>query len=175
VLLTLIFVLFSRKALNLTHYLLSESHSDCSIFAQLGFPYLMMRLASSNDSGVREAALGGLLELARDMTLGNRSLLAYHDRLRGILRGRIESIRTMTPEDLDAAREERQLVDSLWFACYHEPSLLHGEGLLFCLGKNHLNSLLMWRVDSLSQCAKPLPGGHLLVRDQIQKMDLWEV
>jgi hsp70-interacting protein len=135
VLLTLIFVLFSRKALNLTHYLLSESHSDCSIFAQLGFPYLMMRLASSNDSGVREAALGGLLELARDMTLGNRSLLAYHDRLRGILRGRIESIRTMTPEDLDAAREERQLVDSLWFACYHEPSLLHSEGLLVLPGE----------------------------------------
>jgi len=45
----------------------------------------MMRLASSDDSGVREAALGGLLELARDTTLGNRSLLAEHDRLRWLL------------------------------------------------------------------------------------------
>jgi hsp70-interacting protein len=84
----------------------------------------------SHDSGVREAALGGLLELARDTTLGNRSLRAYHDRLQGLLRGRIESIRMMTTEDLDAAQEERQLVDSLWFACYHEPSLLRDEGLL---------------------------------------------
>ncbi|OEL27028.1 hypothetical protein BAE44_0011953 [Dichanthelium oligosanthes] len=126
---------FQRKALSLTHYLLSESHSDCSVFAQLGFPHLMMRLASSDDSGVREAALGGLLELARDTALGNRSLLAEHDRLRWLLRGRIESIRTMTPEDLDAAREERQLVDSLWIACYHEPSMLRNEGLLVLPGE----------------------------------------
>ncbi|KAL6648378.1 hypothetical protein ACP70R_012602 [Stipagrostis hirtigluma subsp. patula] len=126
---------FQRKALNLTHYLLSESHSDCSVFAQLGFPHLMMRLASSNDSGVREAALGGLLELARDTTLGSRSLLADRDRLRRLLRGRIESIRMMAPEDLDAAREERQLVNSLWIACYHEPSMLHTEGLLVLPGE----------------------------------------
>ncbi|CAD6210594.1 unnamed protein product [Miscanthus lutarioriparius] len=126
---------FQRKALSLTHYLLSESHSDCSVFAQLGFPHLMMRLASSDDSGVREAALGGLLELARDTTLGNRSLLAEHDSLRGLLRGRMESIRTMTPEDLDAAREERQLVDSLWITCYHEPSMLRNEGLLVLPGE----------------------------------------
>jgi hsp70-interacting protein len=124
-----------RKALSLTHYLLSESHSDCSVFAQLGFPHLMMRLASSDDSGVREAALGGLLELARDTTLGNRNLLAEHDRLRRLLRGRMESIRTMTPEDLDAAREERQLVDSLWITCYHEPSMLRNEGLLVLPGE----------------------------------------
>ncbi|GJN08317.1 hypothetical protein PR202_ga26223 [Eleusine coracana subsp. coracana] len=126
---------FQRKALSLTNYLLSESHSDCSVFAQLGFPHLMMRLASSNDSGVREAALGGLLELARDTTLGNRSLLADHERLRRLLRGRIESIRSMTPEDLDAAREERQLVDSLWLACYDEPSMLRNEGLLVLPGE----------------------------------------
>jgi len=126
---------FQRKALSLIHYLLSESHSDCSVFAQLGFPHLMMRLASSDDSGVREAALGGLLELARDTTLGNRSLLAEHDRLRWLLRRRMESIRTMTPEDLDAAREERQLVDSLWIACYNEPSMLRNEGLLVLPGE----------------------------------------
>jgi hsp70-interacting protein len=66
----------------------------------------MMRLVSSDDSGVREAALGGLLELARDTSLGNRSLLADQDRLQRLLWGRIQSIRTMAPEDLDAAREE---------------------------------------------------------------------
>lgn len=95
----------------------------------------MMRLASSDDSGVREAALGGLLEIARDTTLGNRSLLADHERLQRLLCGRIESIRTMTPEDLDAAREERQLVDSLWVACYDEPSILRNEGLLVLPGE----------------------------------------
>jgi hsp70-interacting protein len=41
----------------------------------------------------------------------------------------------MTTEDLDAAREERQLVDSLWFACYHEPSLLRDAGLLVLPGE----------------------------------------
>uniref|UniRef100_M8AUA9 Hsp70-binding protein 1 n=1 Tax=Aegilops tauschii TaxID=37682 RepID=M8AUA9_AEGTA len=126
---------FQRKALSLTHYLLSESHSDCSVFAQLGFPRLMMRLVSSDDSGVREAALGGLLELAKDTTLGNRSLLADQDRLRRLLWGRIQSIRMMAPEDLDAAREERQLVDSLWIACYHEPSTLNREGLVVLPGE----------------------------------------
>jgi hsp70-interacting protein len=41
----------------------------------------------------------------------------------------------MTPEDLDAAREERQLVDSLWIACYNEPSMLRNEGLLVLPGE----------------------------------------
>ncbi|XP_051182014.1 uncharacterized protein [Lolium perenne] len=126
---------FQRKALSLTHYLLSENHSDCSVFAQLGFPRLMMHLVSSNDSGVREAALGGLLELARDTALGNRTLLADQDRLQRLLWGRIQSIRMMAPDDLDAAREERQLVDSLWVACYHQPSMLQQEGLLVLPGE----------------------------------------
>ncbi|KAM0919989.1 hypothetical protein ACQ4PT_007865 [Festuca glaucescens] len=126
---------FQRKALSLTHYLLSENHSDCSVFAQLGFPRLMMRLVSSDDSGVREAALGGLLELARDTALGNRTLLADQDRLQRLLWGRIQSIRMMAPDDLDAAREERQLVDSLWVTCYHQPSMLHREGLLVLPGE----------------------------------------
>ncbi|CAM0872489.1 unnamed protein product [Alopecurus aequalis] len=126
---------FQRKALSLTHYLLSENHSDCSVFARLGFPRLMMRLVSSDDPDVREAALGGLLELARDTALGNRSLLADQDRLQRLLWGRIQSIRMMAPEDLDAAREERQLVDSLWIACYHQPSMLQQEGLLVLPGE----------------------------------------
>ncbi|KAM0930873.1 hypothetical protein ACQ4PT_000759 [Festuca glaucescens] len=126
---------FQRKALSLTHYLLSENHSDCSVFAQLGFPRLMMRLVSSDDSGVREAALGGLLELARDTALGNRTLLADQDRLQRLLWGRIQSIRMMAPDDLDAAREERQLVDSLWVTCYHQPSTLQREGLLILPGE----------------------------------------
>ncbi|XP_047086384.1 hsp70 nucleotide exchange factor FES1-like [Lolium rigidum] len=128
-------VRFQRKALSLTHYLLSENHSDCSVFTQLGFPRLMMRLVSSDDSGVREAALGGLLELARDTALGNRTLLADQDRLQRLLWGRIQSIRMMAPDDLDAAREERQLVDSLWVTCYHQPSMLQREGLLVLPGE----------------------------------------
>ena len=36
----------------------------------------------------------------------------------------------MSPEDLGAAREKRQLVDSLWSTCYKEPSSLREKGLL---------------------------------------------
>lgn len=39
----------------------------------------MMHLASNEDSGVREAALGCLLELARCWTLGNSNALAEED------------------------------------------------------------------------------------------------
>ncbi|XP_072997310.1 uncharacterized protein [Typha latifolia] len=122
-----------RKAASLIQYLLQEDSSDCSVVMELGFHRLMMHLVSSNDSGVREAALGGLLELARKES---RILLAQEGKLRQLLRNRMESIKSMSPSDLAAAREERQLVDSLWSACYHEPSLLRKEGLLVLPGED---------------------------------------
>ncbi|KAJ3700660.1 hypothetical protein LUZ61_004365 [Rhynchospora tenuis] len=124
---------FQRKALNLTLYLLSEYNSDCDVVTKLGFPRMMIHLASSPDSGVREAALGGLLELARDSALLTPT---EGSRLRSILQRRIDSIRAMSTEDLQAAQEERRLVDSLWLACYKEPSLLHEEGLLVLPGED---------------------------------------
>ncbi|KAL6337296.1 hypothetical protein AAG906_036610 [Vitis piasezkii] len=128
-------VRFQRKALNLIHYLLHENSSDCNVVSELGFPRIMMHLASSNDSEVREAALRGLLELAQDKTSGGSDGLGEEDeKLKQLLQERIKGISLMSPEDLGAAREERHLVDSLWNACYNEPSSLRGEGLVVLPG-----------------------------------------
>ena len=118
-----------RKALHLTQYLL-HNKADRSAATELGLPNLMVHLASSDDSGVREAALGGLLDLARDHTLPDQ------DRLKDILRSRIEGISAMDADDLQAAREERQLVDSLWKECYDEPSSLREKGLVVLPGED---------------------------------------
>lgn len=93
----------------------------------------MIHLASSPDSGVREAALGGLLELARGSTLLSPT---EGTRLRSILQRRIDSIRAMSTDDLHAAQEERCLVESLWLTCYNEPSLLYEEGLVVLPGED---------------------------------------
>ncbi|KAG6487308.1 uncharacterized protein LOC122009642 [Zingiber officinale] len=129
---------FQRKALNLINYLLRENNADCSVVSELGFPRLMMHLASSNDSDVREAALGGLLELARDRTSGSSTAFAEEDKLREVLQDRIQSISSMSAEDLGAAREERHLVNSLWNTCYNEPSSLRDKGLLVLPGEDAL-------------------------------------
>lgn len=126
---------FQRKALNLIQYLLRENNADCSIVTELGFPRLMMHLASSDDSTVREAALGGLLELARDRTSGGSAALAGEDKLKQVLKERIEGISSMSADDLGAAREERQLLDTLWGACYDEPSSLREKGLVVLPGE----------------------------------------
>ncbi|KAL0918066.1 hypothetical protein M5K25_010054 [Dendrobium thyrsiflorum] len=121
---------FQRKALNLLQYLLQENTSDYSTAMELGFPRLMVHLASSDDSGVREAALGSLLELARCSTSEGFSSFDKEDKLKQILQNRIDGISSMEAEDLGAAREERQLLDSLWSACYNEPSSLREKGLV---------------------------------------------
>ncbi|XP_074571029.1 uncharacterized protein LOC141827637 [Curcuma longa] len=131
-------VRFQRKALNLIKYLLRENNADCSVVSELGFPRLMMHLASSDDSDVREAALGGLLELAQDGTSGSSTALAEEDKLREVLQERIKSISSMSAEDLGAAREERHLINSLWNTCYNEPSSLRDKGLLVLPGEEAL-------------------------------------
>ncbi|XP_011019830.1 PREDICTED: uncharacterized protein LOC105122432 isoform X2 [Populus euphratica] len=130
-------VRFQRKALNLIHYLLHENSSDCSIVRDLGFPRIMLHLASSEHAEVREAALRGLLELSRNKIDGNTGRLCVDDeKLKQVLEERVNGISLMSPEDLGAAREERQLVDSLWNACYNEPSSLRDKGLLFLPGED---------------------------------------
>ncbi|MQM15805.1 hypothetical protein Taro_048753 [Colocasia esculenta] len=129
-------VRFQRKTLNLLQYLLHENNSDCSVVTELGFPRAMVHLASSDDSDVREAALRGLLELSLDETSGNNAVLAEDDKLKQILQSRIQGISTMNAEDLGAAREERQLVDSLWTAYYKEPSSLREKGLVVLPGED---------------------------------------
>ncbi|KAI9154530.1 hypothetical protein LWI28_027573 [Acer negundo] len=130
-------VRFQRKALNLIQYLLRENSSDCNVVSELGFPRIMMHLASSEDADVREAALRGLLELANDKSEGNTGRLVEEDeKLKQLLDERIKGISEMSPEDLGAAREERLLVDSLWNTCYNEPSSLREKGLLFLPGED---------------------------------------
>ena len=114
-----------RKALNLIQYLL-HNKADRSVATELGLPKLMMHLASSDDSLVREAALSSLLELAQDKTAGNA--LPDQDRLKDILKSRIDGISAMDPDDLHAAREERQLVDSLWKECYKRTTSRYSSG-----------------------------------------------
>ena len=135
--------------MNLIHYLLHENSSDCKIVRELGFPRILLHLASSEDAEVREGALRGLLELARDNTNGTSGKLGEHDekgtsgelvehdeKLKQLLEERITGISLMSPEDLGAAREERHLVDSLWNTCYNEPSSLREKGLLVLPGED---------------------------------------
>ncbi|XP_065853323.1 uncharacterized protein [Euphorbia lathyris] len=130
-------VRFQRKALNLIHYLLHENSSDCSIVSELGFPRIMLHLASSEDAEVREAALRGLLDIAQDQTHGIGGTLSEDDeKLKQLLEDRIKGITLMSSEDLGAAKEERQLVDLLWNACYNEPSSLREKGLLVLAGED---------------------------------------
>lgn len=125
-----------RKALNLIHYLLSENRADISVISELGFPRIMMHLASSEDSDVREAALRSLLDLARDRSEHPNTSTEDDDKLKQILQDRIKGISEMSLEDLGAAKEERELVDSLWKACHNEPSPLFEQGLLSLPGED---------------------------------------
>ncbi|GFY93222.1 Fes1B [Actinidia rufa] len=88
------------------------------------------------DAVVREAALCGLLELARDRHCGQSSLSEDEEQLKQVLQDCIEGISFMSTEDLAAAREERQLVDSLWNMCYKKPSSLRENKLLFFPGED---------------------------------------
>ncbi|CAI9783269.1 unnamed protein product [Fraxinus pennsylvanica] len=97
------------KAPDLIHYLLNENHSDCTIVNELGFPHILTHLASSEDADVRGASLQVLLDIAQDRQGKPYGIPNEEDgRLKQILQER--------------SKEERQLVDSLWSACYNEPS-----------------------------------------------------
>lgn len=122
--------------MNLLQYLLHENSSDCIAASELGFPRIMMHLASSDDGEVREAALRGLLELARDKSSQSTSISENEEKLKQVLEDRISGISAMAPDDLGAAKEERQLVDSLWRECYNEPSSLVERGLLALTGED---------------------------------------
>ncbi|XP_058729223.1 hsp70 nucleotide exchange factor fes1-like [Vicia villosa] len=131
-------VRFQRKALNLIHYLLQENSSDCNIVKELGFPRIMMHLAAtSEDVDVRESSLRGLLELARDSKDGSYiSSEEDNEKMKQLLQERINGISLMSSEDLEAVREERLLVDSLWSTCFDEPSALREKGLLVLPGED---------------------------------------
>ncbi|CAN6442754.1 unnamed protein product [Victoria cruziana] len=131
-------VRFQRKALNLIEYLLQEDKADCAVVSELGFPRIMLHLASSDHADVRESALRSLLELVKcgGVTTVGGAIAEDRGRLKQILQERIEKIELMAPEDLGAAKEERLLVDMLWKACYTEPSPLQGKGLVVLAGED---------------------------------------
>ncbi|KAI3997214.1 hypothetical protein MKX01_009058 [Papaver californicum] len=86
------------KALNLVQYLLP----DWNVITELGFSRTMMHLVSSEDIEVRETALRGLLELAKDeQSRASSSSVASTDneKLNKILEERIEGISAMTKEE----------------------------------------------------------------------------
>lgn len=129
-------VKFQRKALNLIDYLLNENQSDIDAINELGFPRTMMHLASSEDPDVREAALRGLLVLARNRSEKPDGSNEDDDKLKQVLQERIKGISEMSREDLGAAKEERELVDALWNAFHSEPSPLFEQGLLSLPGED---------------------------------------
>ncbi|KVI03386.1 hypothetical protein Ccrd_018312 [Cynara cardunculus var. scolymus] len=120
-----------EKALNLIQYLLQENPSDRNVVTELGFPRIMTHLASSEDGEVREAALSSLYELSKDKTgEADNSVHVDDEKLKQVLQDRINNISVMSSEDLAAAKEERQLIDSLWTTRYNEPSSLREKGLV---------------------------------------------
>ncbi|CAN8269523.1 unnamed protein product [Cochlearia groenlandica] len=133
-------VRFQRKALNLLQYLLQEDDSDRNIATKLGLPRVMIHLASSDDAETREAALRGLLELARDKNdeSGCNNIEKNDVKLRQLLEERINGICLMSQEDLETVKEERQLVESMWRVCYNEPSSLREKGLVVLPGEDTL-------------------------------------
>lgn len=122
----------------MVQYLLHENRSDSSIVTELGFPAIIMHLASSKDGQVREAALRGLLELEQNRVeqTGGCCPSEEDGKLKEVLQERIEGINVMSPEDLGAAMEESHLVDALWRARYDEPSSLQEKGLLYLPGED---------------------------------------
>lgn len=118
-------------------YLIQENPSDCNAVTELGFPRIMTHLVTSEDPEVREGALRGLYELAKDKT-GNsdNSTHVEDEKLKQVLQERINDISIMSSEDLAAIRDERQLVDSLWTAHYNEPSSLREKGLVVLPGED---------------------------------------
>ncbi|KAL9247119.1 hypothetical protein vseg_020584 [Gypsophila vaccaria] len=129
-------VRFQRKALSLLQYLLKENKADCNVVTELGFPRVMMHLASSEDPSVREAAMQGLLELTHGQSGETSTSFVDEDgKIKQILEKRIDDISAMSQEDLVSNKEERHLVDSLWRAFYNEPSSLGEKGLLVLPGE----------------------------------------
>lgn len=93
--------------------------------------------ATSEDVDVRESSLRGLLELARDSKDGSDiSSEEDNEKMKQLLQERINGISLMSSEDLEAVREERLLVDSLWSTCFDEPSALREKGLLVLPGED---------------------------------------
>ncbi|KMZ64277.1 Hsp70 nucleotide exchange factor fes1 [Zostera marina] len=119
-------VRFQRKSLSLLQYLLHENSSDCTLVIELGIPIVMINLISSNDMDVREGALRGLLELVQDRASTIHTILhGENEKLKHLLKNRIYELTKISNEDdIMAAKEECQLIETLWKVIFNESSPL---------------------------------------------------
>ncbi|KAL3687516.1 hypothetical protein R1sor_013825 [Riccia sorocarpa] len=117
-----------RKALQLIMNLLPQYPADGKVMAGLGLPRVITTLISSEDGGIRQAALQTLVDIAT--TGGQADVAECNSQLKQILSTRVEEIKQLGAEDLAAAKEERQYLDRLWQLCFHEASPLRENGLV---------------------------------------------
>lgn len=123
-----------RKGLQVLQYLLHENPSDINVAAELGFIRSLIGLVGNADADIRQAALHNLVEMVqnekvKEQVRGNEegvSLLS----LKQALGWQIDKVEKMELEDLGALKEERLLLDTLWQACFDEPSSLRQKGLV---------------------------------------------
>lgn len=120
-----------RKGLQVLQYLLHENPNDNSIAADLGFIRLLTSLVGDSNADIRQEALHNLVELAQNGKVGKEAqVLEDSGHLRQVLGSQIDMIQSMKPEDIEAVKEERLLLDSLWQTCFNEPSSLRQSGLV---------------------------------------------
>ncbi|XP_010529820.1 PREDICTED: uncharacterized protein LOC104806556 [Tarenaya hassleriana] len=115
------------RALGFNWTILRESNSGRNIVGEFGFPWIaihlariMIQLVSNEDTEIREFALRGLNEIARDGSDNeNLKRLGGVLDIKELLEGRIREITAMLPKGKSASDvDEAQLADCLWAKLY---------------------------------------------------------
>uniref|UniRef100_A0A453MAG8 Nucleotide exchange factor Fes1 domain-containing protein n=1 Tax=Aegilops tauschii subsp. strangulata TaxID=200361 RepID=A0A453MAG8_AEGTS len=123
------------KALGAISSLIRNNQSGLAAF-RLGNGHAALKDAlGSDDARLQRKALHLTQYLLNNKAAASNAL-PDQDKLKDVLKSRIEGISAMDADDLQAAREERQLVDSLWKECYGEPSSLREKGLVVLPGED---------------------------------------
>ncbi|MCL7031262.1 hypothetical protein MKW94_007155, partial [Papaver nudicaule] len=127
------------QSLSLVQYLLQENSSDCNVITELGFRRTMMHLVSGESPDVR-AVVSSVAS-------------TDNEKLKQILKDRVNGISAMSKYELGAVIKESQLIDLLWSVCYNEASSLREKGLLDLPGEDashQMPSLLALAADTKS-------------------------
>ncbi|MCO5548967.1 hypothetical protein L7F22_002431 [Adiantum nelumboides] len=124
-----------RKGLQVLQYLLHENPNDNTIAADLGFVRLLTGLVTNTDADIRQAALHTLVEMSQNGKLGGLAPASEDGTgIRQALASQIAKVESMQAEELEPLKEERMLLDTLWQACFDEPSSLREHGLVVLPG-----------------------------------------
>lgn len=118
-------MLRSRKALQVLIYLVQVNTSDSRVAVELGFLGLLLKLASSEDADVREAALGALMEILRNCPASSIPSDAK-EQCKKMFCSRDES-NDFPLGDFATSEEERHLLDALKELCRGERTTPPGE------------------------------------------------